>query len=220
MSGHGFHVHGPHDHAVEHAHHQADDFASSIAVMTAILATVGAMFGYMGGATQNDAALFKNNAAIKKTEAANTWAYYQSKSAKQNLAELAMTLPGTDVERYKAEVTRYKSEKEQIKKDAEKLEKESDEWNKKSDEALHSHHQWAQATTAEQIAISLAAITLLTRRRWLKIASQGVAVVGLALGLFAWFHVDPIGSLTGGGHAPAAHAEAAAAAASAPPAGH
>ena len=35
--------------------------------MTAILATIGAMFGYEGGATQNDAAMFKNEAAIKKT---------------------------------------------------------------------------------------------------------------------------------------------------------
>ena len=34
-----------------------------------IIATVGAIFGYMGGATQANAGLFKNNAAIKKTEA-------------------------------------------------------------------------------------------------------------------------------------------------------
>jgi hypothetical protein len=53
MSGHGFHVHGPHDHAVEHAAHGNDPFSSRIAVMTAILATIGAMFGYQGGATQN-----------------------------------------------------------------------------------------------------------------------------------------------------------------------
>jgi hypothetical protein len=38
-------------------------------------------FGYLGGATQNDAALFKNNAAIDKTQAANSWNYYQAKSA-------------------------------------------------------------------------------------------------------------------------------------------
>lgn len=71
MSGHGFHVHGPHDHEVEHAAHVRDDFSSRIAVMTAILATVGALFGYQAGDTQNNAALFKNNAAIKKTEASN-----------------------------------------------------------------------------------------------------------------------------------------------------
>ncbi|MES2298542.1 MAG: DUF4337 domain-containing protein [Pseudomonadota bacterium] len=209
MSEHGFHVHGPHDHAVEHAAHGSDGFSNNIAVMTAILATVGAMFGYQGGATQNDAALFKNNAAIDKTVAANAWNYYQAKSNKQNLAELAMTLPGVDPDKYKAEVARYKSEKEGIKKDAEKWEKSSDDWNKKSDKAMHKHHQWALSTTAEQIAISLAAITLLTRKKWMMGLAYGVATIGLALGIFAWTGVDPIGAMTGhgGGHeAPVAEA--------------
>jgi hypothetical protein len=203
MSGHGFHVHGPHDHAVEHAAHGGDAFSNNIAVMTAILATVGALFGYLGGATQNDAALFKNNAAIDKTEAANAWNYYQAKSNKQNLAEMAMTLPGVDPTRYKSEVARYESEKGEIKKKAERFEASSAEWNRKSDGAMHQHHQWALATTAEQIAISLAAITLLTRKRWLMIGACAVAGVGVALGVFAWLHIDPIGALMGG--AAAAH---------------
>ena len=73
MSGAGFHVHGPHDHELEHAaqHGDKDKFSGSIAVITAILATVGALFSYMGGATQANAGLYKNNAAIKKTEASN-----------------------------------------------------------------------------------------------------------------------------------------------------
>lgn len=200
MSGDGFHVHGPHDHAVEHAAHGGDGFSNNIAVMTAILATVGAAFGYLGGATQNDAALFKNNASIDKTQAANSWNYYQAKSSKQNLAELIMTLPGVDPKRYEAEVARYKSEKEGIKKEAEKWEESSKEWNHKSDEAMHQHHQWALATTAEQIAISLAAITLLTRKKWMMGLAYGVAAVGIALGAFAWLHIDPIGALLGGGH--------------------
>ncbi|MYN10815.1 DUF4337 domain-containing protein [Pseudoduganella aquatica] len=205
MSGHGFHVHGPHDHAVEHAAHSADKFSGNIAVTTAILATVGALFGYQGGATQNEAALYKNNAAIDKTQAANSWNYYQAKSNKQNLAELAMTLPNVDPEKYKAEVARYRSEKEDIKKDAEKWEASSAEWNKKSDAALHQHHQWALATTAEQIAISLAAITLLTHRRWLLYTAYAVAGAGIALGLFAALHIDPIGALTGSGVAALPH---------------
>jgi hypothetical protein len=195
MSDDEFHVHGPHDHAVEHAAHDGDDFTGRIAVMTAILATVGALFGYEGGATQNDAAMFKNNAAIKKTEASNQWNYYQAKSNKQNLAELATALPGVDVPKYKAEVERYKSEKADIKKEADKLEAASADWDKKSDESLHQHHQWALAMTAEQIAISLAAITLLTRKKWMQYAAYGVAGVGIAFGLFAWFHIDPLAAL-------------------------
>jgi hypothetical protein len=198
MSEHGFHVHGPHDHAVEHAaQHGSDSFSNNIAVMTAVLATVGALFGYLGGATQNEAALYKNNAAIAKTAAADAWNYYQAKSIKQNIAEFAAALPGTDQEKYKTQAARYDADKANNRKEAEKLDKQSDEWNEKSEHALHTHHQWALATTAEQIAISLAAITLLTRRRWLLSVTYVVAIVGFALGAFAWFHVDPIGALMG-----------------------
>src|SRR5262245_54396896 len=89
MSHGHFHVHGPHDHQLEHAaqHGAGDRFSGRIAVLTAILATAGALMSYQGGATQANAMLYKNNAAIKKTEASNQWNYYQAKSSKQNLSE-------------------------------------------------------------------------------------------------------------------------------------
>ena len=73
-------------------HTGAGSFSGRLAVITAVLATIGAIFSYMGGATQANAGMFKNDAAIKKTEAANQWAYYQAKSTKQNLSELALDL--------------------------------------------------------------------------------------------------------------------------------
>jgi hypothetical protein len=196
MSGAGFHVHGPHDHELEHAaqgghgeHGGKDGFGGKVAVATAILATVGALFSYMGGATQANASLFKNNAAIKKTEASNQWNYYQSKSSKQNLAELAMAIVPEDKRAgYKDEVARYKKEKDEIKLAAEKLEAESTSWDKQSDEQMHQHHRWAQATTALQISIALAAIALLTRRTWLVWGVMGVSGVGIVLGIMAALH--------------------------------
>jgi hypothetical protein len=192
MSGHGFHVHGPHDHEVEHAaqHGGADSFAGTIAVMTAILATVGALFSYMGGATQANAGLYKNNAAIKKTEASNQWNYYQAKSGKQNLSELAIALvPEERKDLYRKEVERYKGEKAEIKAAAEKLEAEATDWDHQSDAQMHLHHRWAQATTALQISIALAAMALLTRRKWLEYGMFGVAGLGIVLGGLALAHV-------------------------------
>jgi len=193
MSGGGFHVHGPHDHELEHAAQHGshgDSHAGGIAVVTAVIATVGAMFAYMGGATQANAGLYKNNAAIKKTEASNQWNYYQAKSSKQNLSELAIELaPESKKAFYTEEINRYKKEKADIKKDAEKLEAESKEWDKKSDDEMHQHHRWAQATTALQIAIALAAIALLTKRRWLEYGVYGVAGLGCVIGALAVMHV-------------------------------
>ena len=105
MSGAGFHVHGPHDHELEHATqhaahgdqaHGAAGMINHIAMFTAVIATVGAIFSYMGGATQANAGLYKNNAAIKKTEASNQWNYFQSKSTKQSLAEVSRDLSPAD----------------------------------------------------------------------------------------------------------------------------
>ena len=192
MSEDSFHVHGPHDHEVEHAaeHGMGDGFASRVAVTTAILATVGAIFSYQGGATQANAALNKNDAAIKKTEASNQWNFYQAKSTKQNLSELAVALaPADKIELYKGEVERYKKEKAEIKIAAEKLEAESTEWDHRSDEQMHVHHRWAQATTALQIAIALSAIALITRKSWLQKVVYGFAGVGLVLGGLALVHV-------------------------------
>jgi hypothetical protein len=191
MSGNSFHVHGPHDHELEHAaqHGDKNSFSGTIAVMTAILATIGALFSYMGGATQANAGLFKNNAAIKKTEAANQWNYYQAKSSKQNLAELAQVLVADDKKAiYSKEIERYKAEKNEIKIAADKLESESKNWDKRSDDEMHLHHRWAQATTALQISIALAAIALLTKKNWLKWGVLGVAGIGLVLGAAAIMH--------------------------------
>ena len=197
MSGSGFHVHGPHDHAVEHAAHEGqhethqDDagFSARLAVTTAVLATVGALFSYQGGATQNNAMIYKNNAAIKKTEASNQWNYYQAKSSKQNLAELAMALPGVDIEKYKKEVARYKDEKEVIKKDAEKLEAASKGWDDASEREIHLHHRWAQAMTVIQVAIALAAITLITRKKWMKTGVYIATAISAALATMAMLHL-------------------------------
>ncbi|HEX2009720.1 MAG TPA: DUF4337 domain-containing protein [Roseateles sp.] len=190
MSGGGFHVHGPHDHELEHAaQHEPKGLAGQLAVITAVLATVGAFFAYMGGATQANAGLYKNNAAIKKTEAANQWNYYQAKSSKQNLAELAVVLVAEDKKpRYQDEIERYKKEKAEIKDKAEALEKDSADWDQRSEEQLHLHHRWAQATTALQISIALAAIALLTKKRWMEGATLAAGGIGIALGLAAWLH--------------------------------
>lgn len=193
MSGGKFHVHGPHDHAVEHEAAHGDGhgdakgsagLAQMVAIFTAILATIGAIVSYQGGHTQNEALYYKNEAVLKKADASNQWAFYQAKSTKQNLAELSESLT-SDPERkakYTAEIVRYKSEKDEIKKNAEALEALSLAADKKSQHALSPHDKLAEAMTLIQIAISLASICVLTRRRWM----LGLAGVAAAGGLVYW----------------------------------
>lgn len=162
-----------------------------IAVITAAIATAGAIFSYMGGATQANAGLYKNNAAIKKTEASNQWNYFQSKSTKQALAEFARDTATDDGRRqgWEKKVTRYEQEKTDIQVAAKKLEDEAGGWDARSEEQMHQHHRWAQATTVLQVSIALAAIALLTRKKWVERAMYGVATAGVVIGVLAALHI-------------------------------
>jgi len=208
MSEHGFHVHGPHDHEIEHATqgahgdhdgHGSDDLGgiggrnmtNQIALFTAVISTAGAIFSYMGGLTQANAMIDKNNSQISTTKAGDQWNFYQSKSSKQNLSELALELIGTGDKKdfYKKEVDRYKGEKAEIMLAAKKLEDEAEDWDKKSEQQMHQHHRWAEATTLIQVSIALAAIALLTRKKSLEWGMVGVGAAGVIVGILAALHI-------------------------------
>jgi Domain of unknown function (DUF4337) len=187
MSEHGIHVHGPHDHAVEHEAHKGG-LGQQVAIFTAVLATVGAIVSFFGGDTQNKALLYKNEAVLERAEASDQWNFYQAKSMKQNLAELAAAI-NTDpkkVEFYQSEAKRYSQEKKDIEKVAREHEAKSKHFTDLSDLALHPHHYLAISMTLLQIAIALASITVLTQRRWLLVGAALSAFVGAILGILAY----------------------------------
>lgn len=187
MSGHGIHVHGAHDHAVEHEAHRSS-LGQQVAIFSAVLATVGAIVSFFGGDTQNKAMLYKNEAVLERAQASDQWNFYQAKSMKQNMAEIAAAnSPDPKVAaKYAAEAQRYASEKKQVEQDAQKHERAFQEWNEKSEHALHPHHYLAMSMTLLQIAIALASITVLTQKRWLLVGAAVGAMGGALLGVLAW----------------------------------
>ena len=189
MSEQHLHVHSAHDHELEHRAKHGDGLAQRIAIFTALLATVGAVVSFLGGHTQNEALYHKNNAVLKKAEASDQWNFYQAKSQKESLAKFAATII-TDPEKqafYRKEADRYSKEKEEIKLKAEAFEKESLTADKRSEESLHPHEKLAVSMTFLQIAIALASVTALTRKRWLLYGAAGAALVGCGLGVLAYF---------------------------------
>lgn len=188
MSEHGFHVHGAHEHAVEHHAEGGDGLAGNVAIFTAILATIGAIISYQGGATQNEAMLFKNEAVLKKAQASDQWNFYQAKGSKGHLMELAAEFaPANRRDYFKSLVEKYDKEKKEIKAKAEELEAESEKADLESEHAMHPHHKLAQAMTLVQIAISLASITVLTRKKWLFYVASVSAAGGVGLWLTTLF---------------------------------
>jgi hypothetical protein len=167
---------------LEHHAHGGDSLARPIAVFTAVLAAFGAVVGYLGGHTQNEALLFKNEAVLLKAHASDQWAYYQAKSTKQLIASMAADLvPPERQPAYREEAKRYEKEKNDIKAQAEEYDRRSAAADEESGHALFPHTRLAQAMSAIQIAIALASVTALTRQRWLLLPAGAAAVAAIIL---------------------------------------
>lgn len=180
-----FEVHGQHDHAVEHAAH-VDNLGRWVAMFTAILATVGALISYQNGNAESRGLELKNEAILKKSEASDKWAYYQAKSIKQVIVSYAT--PANDAQRAALadEAKRYDKEKKELEVEATALDKESVELDGQSEKVIAPHHHLAQALALVQVAIAMAALTVLTRQRWLLGFSGGCALLGCVFWVLAF----------------------------------
>jgi hypothetical protein len=172
----------PHEDALEE-HAEADGFAQRVALMTAILATIGALFSYESGSAQNDAMFLKNESILKQAQASDQWAFYQAKSVKGHLDEIAGDLASDAAlkARYAADAAHENKDRTEIQKHAMELEAEAKSLGEKAEATLKPHHRLSLGMTLVQIAVALAAITVLTRRRWLIWGSATAAIMGLAV---------------------------------------
>jgi hypothetical protein len=185
-----YEVPSPHEHEVEEAiEKDRDGLTQKIALMTAILATLGALISYQSGSAQNEAMFLKNQSILKQAEASDQWAFYQAKSVKSHLDDATAAL-ATDSEvkaRFLADKAKEDFEKTEIQAEAKKLQAESRKLGEESEAKLRPHERLALALTFLQIAIALAAITVLTRRRWLLWGSVASAAAGIVTSVAAFF---------------------------------
>ena len=182
-----FEVPGAHEHEMEHAAEHRLPLAQEVAVFSAVLATLGAIVSFLGGHTQNEALYYKNEAVLMKARASDDWAYYQAESTKRHIASLEARLaPGFSTDAGE-EAKRYGAEQVSLRREAQRLDRASDEADLESRHALAPHTKLALSMTFLQIAIALASITALTRKRWLLWAAAAFALAGATLGTIAWF---------------------------------
>lgn len=134
-----------------------------------------------------------------QAKSVDMWAYYQAKGTKQNIAENTADLLQAQLEmasslkpeqraaiekriaEQKALAQRYGKEKEQIKQDADQAGKDYD--------ALNIHDdQFDLAEACLSVAIALAGLTALTKKRWLFGMASVLAAIGTVYGLAGFFH--------------------------------
>src|SRR5450830_1631126 len=116
-----YEVPSPHEHEVEEAiEKNRDGLTQKIALMTAVLATVGALISYQSGSAQNEAMFLKNQSILKQAEASDQWAFYQAKSVKSHLddATAALTTDPDVKARFLADKAKEDSDRTEVQAEA------------------------------------------------------------------------------------------------------
>ena len=145
----------PLEHLQEEIHHHAEHggapWISWVALSTAILAVLAAIAGLLSGHHANEA-------MMNQIEASDQWGYYQAKSIKASVLEAKMTLAAAATEKDKEKASQYQEEQSEIKREAEHKQTEA-----KAN--FHKHEVFARSVTMFQIAIAIAAVSALTKKR-------------------------------------------------------
>jgi Na+-translocating ferredoxin:NAD+ oxidoreductase RnfD subunit len=168
----------PLEHLHEHIHHRAEhggeSWISHVALSTALLAVLAAITGLLSGKHANEA-------MMAQIEASNQWNYYQAKSIKASVLDAKVTVTEAATEKDKEKAAQYQEEQVEIKREAEQKQTEA-----KSN--FHKHEIFARGVTMFQVAIAIAAISALTKRRrfwFVSLAFGGAGIVFLVLGWMA-----------------------------------
>ena len=144
-----------HEQTHEMAKHSSEAWISGVALSTAILAVLAAIASLLSGEHANEAML-------NQIEASSQWSYYQAKSIKAAVLDAKIAFTGTPNESDQSKRARYEKEQQEIKSEAEAKQAAAKSY-------FHKHEVFARGVTMFQIAIAIAAISALTKKRsfWL-----------------------------------------------------
>jgi uncharacterized protein DUF4337 len=154
-----------HEEIHHHAEHGGPPWISWVALSTAILAVLAAIAGLLSGKHANEA-------MMSQIQASDQWSYYQAKGIKAAVLEAKTTLAEAATEKDKEKAAQYQEQQADIKLEAE---------HKEAEATLnfHKHEVFARSVTMFQIAIAIAAISALTKKRRYWFVSLVFGLVGV-----------------------------------------
>ena len=172
--------HLEHAEHAEHAAHEGNPFITTVSVTIAILAVIAATVGSLETVESGGAISEKNEAVLHQSLASDQYAFYQAKSLKKNMLEIAIAGGNPKAEDYAKDVKRYEEEGKEIIDKAKEQEKLRDEKLEASEKHERRHHTLTIGVTLLHVAIAVATVAIITKgQKWPWYAAIAMGVVGV-----------------------------------------
>jgi hypothetical protein len=177
-----------HEHAehAEHAAHSGDHLISMVTFTIAVLAVLAAISASLE-TTESDAALAaKNDAVLAQNRATDQWNFFEAKSLKKNLYELAADQGGAKAAAYAKTAAKNGDDQKDIQAQALAREAERDKAQTRAELHEVRHGRLTIGSTLLHMAIAIATLAIILHRRWPWIAALGLSAGGLAAAVWAY----------------------------------
>lgn len=173
----------------EHVAHSGERFLQQVSITIAMLAVVAATVGSLETIETAASIGDKNESVLIQNRATDNWSFYQAKSIKKNMYEIALAnaQPGPAADGFKVQAKRYASDEKEIGDKGKELERQVDEKLHDSEKHEHRHHILTVAVTLLHIAIAIATIAIIVRgHRWPYYSAVILGVLGVIGAAFAY----------------------------------
>jgi hypothetical protein len=155
------------------------------AVIIAVISAAAALVSHEATDLGTKALIYKSEAAIRKTDASNQWAYYQAVSAKERIMDLGQRLlPADQAKKDADKLAKYEKQKLEIQSKAEALEGGFRRADGAAATLLEPREQFLTSLILLQMAIALGSITILTRMRAFFVVMSILGAGGVAYGVY------------------------------------
>ncbi len=162
-----------------HGQHAKESWVGKVALASALFAGIAAIAALLAGHLSNEA-------MIEQIQASDKWAFFQAKGVKASILKTRMeileSMGKSSVESDQKKLDEYKAEQEEISHEAKEKELESR-------HHLHVHETLATSVTMFQVAIAIAAISVLTKKRRFWLVGLAFGCIGLTIFVFGLWNL-------------------------------
>ncbi len=163
----------------EHAAHSGSKFVASVAMTIAVLAVIAATVASLETVESGLAISAKSEAVLFQNQATDQWGFFQGKSLKKNMYDIAAVQDPTHAEGFMDKARKNEAESQEIQTKASDFEHRSEERLNEGQHHEHRHHRLTLGATLLHVAIAIATISIITGgQRWPWFASLGLGVAG------------------------------------------
>lgn len=175
---------------MEHAEHAAssgDSFLSIVSVTIAILAVLAASIGSLETVETAATINAKNDAVLLQNKATDAWNFFQAKSLKKNMYQIAANAGSGPADEFKKKAKYYGNGEKELQDKSLSLEHQTEAKLVLSEKHEHRHHILTVSSTLLHVAIAIATLSIIMRgARWPWYSAMAIAAGGVLGAIFAY----------------------------------